>query len=309
MVLTSMSSGFLIAIEIKNIFDDKLIASKTIACEGCNNFEVIRELNKMTFSLKNDNASASVAIELPVVDKDSVVPIEDENFDSSATEMLFWESVNNSNSAEMYQAYLDQYPNGIYRRIATIKLSSDGGSLESMLAADLTETSEMSFWGQVLESGIIESYKLYLVKYPRGKYVQLAKNEIELLEIDGSDFSGTYKSEINYTVIASDEFLSPRWHFGKRPKIYVSLIEDGRGISGSISGDRVGTIKGERNGDKINFDWYFLLPTGDNHYGKGVWIFYKSLNKLVGTWETTSRGGGTDGNWDLELVKLIPNPR
>lgn len=146
MVLTSMDGGFLVAIEIKNIFDDQTIASNNIACEGCNNFDVIRELNKMTLSFEQDNTSASVAIESPVVDENIVEPIEVKKSDLSAREKIIWESIDNGDSAEMYQLYLDQYPNGVYVEIAKLKILGYGktsvsvSDLESSISPEESAT-------------------------------------------------------------------------------------------------------------------------------------------------------------------------
>ena len=39
-------------------------------------------------------------------------------------EFLFWETVTATDKPEMYQSYLDAFPNGIFRPLAEIKLSS-----------------------------------------------------------------------------------------------------------------------------------------------------------------------------------------
>ena len=47
LMVTPNKDGYFLAIEIKNIFDDRIIESRNIPCEGCNSFAVIRELKKL----------------------------------------------------------------------------------------------------------------------------------------------------------------------------------------------------------------------------------------------------------------------
>jgi formylglycine-generating enzyme required for sulfatase activity len=59
-------------------------------------------------------------------------PGKNNNF-ASQIERDFWNEVKNDPSQEMYQAYLDQYPNGFYSRIAIIKLKKFTGSKPGQL--------------------------------------------------------------------------------------------------------------------------------------------------------------------------------
>ena len=47
LMVTSNSDGYFLAIEIKNIFDDRIIESRNIPCEGCNSFAVVRKLKEL----------------------------------------------------------------------------------------------------------------------------------------------------------------------------------------------------------------------------------------------------------------------
>jgi hypothetical protein len=60
LVVTSMVGGYILALEIKNIFDDQLIMSQNIPCEGCNNFDVMRELQSL------DLGGSSTIVRKPV---------------------------------------------------------------------------------------------------------------------------------------------------------------------------------------------------------------------------------------------------
>ena len=47
LVVTPNGYGYLLGLEIKNIFDDEIIESQNIPCEGCDNFEVINRLKEV----------------------------------------------------------------------------------------------------------------------------------------------------------------------------------------------------------------------------------------------------------------------
>lgn len=59
LVVTPVGDGYLLALEIKNIFDDKLITSLNIPCESCNQFAVIRALQELDLeSIDSDEPSS-----------------------------------------------------------------------------------------------------------------------------------------------------------------------------------------------------------------------------------------------------------
>ena len=55
-------------------------------------------------------------------------------YNDSAAELLFWESVKDSNDAQLYQAYLAQYPRGTFASIAAYKVQQ----LTEQLGAEIT---------------------------------------------------------------------------------------------------------------------------------------------------------------------------
>ena len=57
LVVTPQGNGYMLAVEIKNIFDDKVIVSKNLPCEGCNNFAVIRKLKELDLAVVSDRVT------------------------------------------------------------------------------------------------------------------------------------------------------------------------------------------------------------------------------------------------------------
>jgi uncharacterized caspase-like protein len=42
----------------------------------------------------------------------------------ATAEITFWQSIQNANSAEMFQSYIDQYPSGLYSKLAVLKIEA-----------------------------------------------------------------------------------------------------------------------------------------------------------------------------------------
>lgn len=51
LVVTPDGNGYLLALEIKNIFDDKVVVSQNIPCEGCNQYAVIQKLRELDLAM------------------------------------------------------------------------------------------------------------------------------------------------------------------------------------------------------------------------------------------------------------------
>ena len=61
LVVTPSGDGYVLAVEIKNIFDDKVIESRNIPCEGCNNFAVMRKLKDLGEFKSMEKAQISIS--------------------------------------------------------------------------------------------------------------------------------------------------------------------------------------------------------------------------------------------------------
>jgi hypothetical protein len=61
-------------------------------------------------------------------------------------ELLYWQSVQNSNSSADYEAYLSQYPNGVFAALAQVKIarlnsSAENSSIEKPVVSNIDRTS------------------------------------------------------------------------------------------------------------------------------------------------------------------------
>jgi adenylate cyclase len=103
--------------------------------------------------------------------------------DPQSVELVFWESIKDSTRVSDYQAYLGQYPDGIFVALARTRLD------EYMLNEGVVRTShedevELLFWESVRNSDNPSSLRAYLEKYPDGDFRVLA--EIRLNELGTS---------------------------------------------------------------------------------------------------------------------------
>ena len=104
-------------------------------------------------------------------------------------ELLFWESVKDSEDPADIRVYLDHYPGGTYEALARNRLKRLDATEKdtaapapepqpSSLSARMEETrlaAEAKFWALVEESGVPSDLEAYLEHYPDGVYAPLAR--------------------------------------------------------------------------------------------------------------------------------------
>ena len=112
--------------------------------------------------------------------------------DASVLELEFWQSIKDSNNPDMYQAFLDKFPEGTYAALAKQKLvvieqQKHSAELEKQrleverLAKEAAEK-DSEFWRNVKNSENPEMYQAYLGEFPEGIYVALAKQKLVVIE-------------------------------------------------------------------------------------------------------------------------------
>ena len=104
-------------------------------------------------------------------------------------ELLFWESVKDSEDRADIEVYLERYPNGTYEALARNRLNRLDATEKdtaaqapepqpSSLSARMEETrlaAEAKFWALVEESGVPSDLEAYLDHYPDGVYAPPAR--------------------------------------------------------------------------------------------------------------------------------------
>lgn len=127
-----------------------------------------------------------------VAQADEARPAEDRQGDLAA-ETAFWQSVEGSDDAAAYEAYLAQYPDGVFAPIARLRaaqLSADAGVMDAPLdaadpdqdgAAQATDATELAFWDTVKDSDDAAMYEAYLAQYPDGAFATIAAIRLDRL--------------------------------------------------------------------------------------------------------------------------------
>jgi formylglycine-generating enzyme required for sulfatase activity len=118
-----------------------------------------------------------------------------------------WQAAEAGGTAAAYEAYLNEFPNGLYASAARVKLANlaagkgtakrtpadkrsdfsrtirierqDGAAERT--PADERSDPDMALWKEVRGSGSREDYETYLNEFPRGKYAALAHTELKSL--------------------------------------------------------------------------------------------------------------------------------
>ena len=88
------------------------------------------------------------------------------------TEIAFWDSIKDSKNKAEYEAYLHQYPNGGFVKLARSRLA-ELETPESPSEQNATET-EITYWESVRDSEDPAMFEAYLEKYPEGQFRELA---------------------------------------------------------------------------------------------------------------------------------------
>lgn len=86
-----------------------------------------------------------------------------------ATELLFWQSIQASDTPAEYRAYLAKFPNGVFSEVASSRIETP-----PRLEPAAVDEVELAFWESVEKSGNPAMYKAYIAKYPNGNFCSLA---------------------------------------------------------------------------------------------------------------------------------------
>ena len=122
-----------------------------------------------------------VKVEIPSLPESAPVALAS---DPQSVEIEFWDSIKNSISANEYEAYLAQYPEGSFVTLARVRLEAIREESVGMRDPHDREI-ELSFWEFVRASDNRALIEAYLQKYPKGEFSVLAELRIrELLDAD-----------------------------------------------------------------------------------------------------------------------------
>ncbi|MBA9031745.1 adenylate/guanylate cyclase domain-containing protein [Rhizobium leguminosarum] len=90
-----------------------------------------------------------------------------EQLRSADAEIVFWQSVQASESLEEYRLYLYNYPNGKFAELAKNRLADPAQAEDPSV--------EVTFWESIRDKQNPALVRAYMEKYPQGKFRSLAK--------------------------------------------------------------------------------------------------------------------------------------
>ncbi|GAB2174698.1 caspase family protein [Dongia sp. agr-C8] len=103
---------------------------------------------------------------------------------SLEAEKAVWDGIKDSKQASDYQAYLDQYPNGVFAGVAKSRLAALGGTVAPAAApapaapSGAKSAAEKAAWDAISTSKQASDYQAYLQQYPQGTYAPLARSRL-----------------------------------------------------------------------------------------------------------------------------------
>lgn len=95
----------------------------------------------------------------------------------NTVELTYWDSIKDSNHAELFKAYLSQYPDGLFAPLAQAKIAA----IEEMSAADRRQ-SDTAFFQAIQNSENKGDFEAYLEQHPNGTFASLAQARIAAID-------------------------------------------------------------------------------------------------------------------------------
>lgn len=102
-------------------------------------------------------------------------------------ELLFWDSIKNSDNPATFEAYLKQFPNGVFAGLAQAKLdelnakSGNAATTAEQQVAAQAEA-ETAAWSGIKDSNNPAMFEAFLKQFPNGTFAPLASARLEQLK-------------------------------------------------------------------------------------------------------------------------------
>jgi formylglycine-generating enzyme required for sulfatase activity len=164
--VTRRDGGYFLALSIQNIFDNKVVYSKSLPCKDCDAFQVVESLKELS------------GAPLQVVEAPPAVSAATGNDADTA----LWVEVQKGNHVDEYNVYLAQFPRGKYVALARSRIQK----LNEQQAATQMQQ-EQAAWNEANSIASVDSYLNYLDVYPKGKFAALAQTRLGKLKKQDSN--------------------------------------------------------------------------------------------------------------------------
>ena len=172
--VTEIDGGYLMALNIRNVMDNKVVYSNSLPCEQCSPFQVVEKLKV----LSGTPAMATA----PDVSPDEVrgkVQQDQAQGDAGLQEKQVWQAVEQAGDEASYRNYLSDYPRGSY-------VSQAKERIRQLQGGESVADNEQALWQVAQDRRTIQAMQAYLDKYPNGTYAEIAKRRIKKMREDGA---------------------------------------------------------------------------------------------------------------------------
>lgn len=214
-----------------------------------------------------------------------------------SVELLFWDSVKDSNSPADFEDYLAQFPDGTFtglaqRRIAALKNPPKKRNLPARPEA------EVAFWNSIQASRNAADFEDYRKRFPGGVFDNLAKRRIEALRkpkiVSRTDFgqkaTGTYSG--HYTSKGKKIPITTQFYLDGNGTLQGKYVY-GNGHPGTLTNTaRTGT-------HGYSFRWREKAGSGDL-----TLTFDRNFGSFGGEWGWA--GSNTRNRWVGSRATAIP---
>lgn len=128
------------------------------------------------FSFVGSATPVSTTQPLPVEEPVQTSTVRSDSM-SQVVEIEFWKSISDSNNPDLFQSYLDKFPDGVFADIARQRVQT-----ASTGAATTVEESELVFFQSIQNSENTEDFQAYLNRFPNGKFAPIARARIKTIQ-------------------------------------------------------------------------------------------------------------------------------
>lgn len=126
------------------------------------------------FSFVGSSGQQVAALPKEIVEPDQSATARSDNSINQVVEIEYWKSISGSNNPELFQSYLEKFPNGIFTAIANQRIQT-----ASTNAATSVEESDLVFFQSIQNSSQAEDFEAYLKQFPNGKFAPIAKARLD----------------------------------------------------------------------------------------------------------------------------------
>ena len=110
----------------------------------------------------------------------------------------YWEEIKDSTDLSGFEQYRKAYPKGRYLNTANLKIAQLKKQAQQPAPVAVSpgrEDNETALWNEVKNSTSKDDFDAYLVQYPKGKYIALAKSRIKKLQDEAANEAARKEQE------------------------------------------------------------------------------------------------------------------